>query len=238
MNHRIRLLLFFLLSSLASRAQVDYNKIILPDEVSDSVEFRERLVQIAWRNNPGNNILHREVQIAATEIEKARINWLNNIRLAGNLNEYSADRLISGQDAEDAIGNRFFPIYNFGVTLPLGVFFENPRNTKIARENYGIAQDQVNARKLELRAAVLTLYQDYLMQKELLEVQTSITEGRYAQFQLAKQQFEDGSVAIETFEEIRLQYNLQRMNSIRGERDFLNAKLRLEELLGVRLEDI
>lgn len=238
MNHRIRLFLLCLLLPLAGMAQIDYNKIILPDEGSDSTEFRERLVRIAWRNNPENNILHREVQIAETEIERAKINWLNNIRLSGNLNEYSADRLISGQGTDEGVGNRFFPIYNFGVTLPLGIFFENPRNTKIARENYGIAQEQVNARKLELRTAVLTLYQDYLMQKEILEVQTSITEGRYARFQLAEQQFEDGSVAIEAFEEVRLQYNLQRMNSIRSERDFLNAKLRLEELLGVRLEDI
>lgn len=236
-------LLFSLLTfTQVSLAQIDYNKIILPDDITDSVSLEERLVQIAWRNNPENKVLLKEADIAALEVSRAKVDWTNNIRLSGNLNEYSSRRLlddISGTVVEeDAIGNRFFPIYNFSVALPLGIFFINPKNTKIARENYGIAQDNIDAQKLTLRATVLTLYQEYVMEKELLEIQTGITENQYAQYLLAKQQFEDGEVTVENFETVQLQYNLQRMNSVRAERNFMTAKLALEEVLGVRLEDI
>ena len=236
------LLLSLLTSAQVSLAQVDYNKIILPDNITDSVSLEERLVQIAWRNNPENKVLLKEADIAALEVSRAKVDWMNNIRLSGNLNEYSSRRLLDDLNGatveEDAIGNRFFPIYNFSVTLPLGIFFTNPKNTKIARENYGIAQNNIDARKLALRATVLTLYQEYVMEKELLEIQTGITENQYAQYLLAKQQFEDGEVTVEKFETAQLQYNMQRMNSVRAERNFLTAKLQLEEVLGVRLEDI
>ena len=76
------------------------------------------------------------------------------------------------------------------------------------------------------------------MQRDILEIQTGITESRYSQYQLAEQQFSNGNISIEEFEEIQLQYNLQRINSIRAERDFLAAKINLEELLGIQLEDI
>lgn len=243
MSNVIRLLLLLLSGPSVCWAQVDYNKIILPDEVpTDSLEFTEKLVQVAWRNHPEGHILQKQARIASLDVEKAKRDWLNNIRLSGNLNEYSGERLfnnISGSDVdENAAGNRFFPIYNFGVTLPLGIFFDNPRNTKIAQEQYGIAQDNINARKLNLRAVVLALYQEYLMQKEVLEIQTGITESRYARLQLAEQQFSDGDIPVEELEEAQLQYSQQRINSIRAEKDFVTAKLSLEELLGLPLEDI
>lgn len=239
---------FCLLSLLASAshvcmAQVDYNKIILPDDATDSLSFVEKLVQLAWKNNPGNKILFRNADIAQIEVSKAKSNWLNNIRVSGNLNEYSTQRIINdlggANGAEDAERvNNFFPIYNFGVVLPLGIFFKNPKNTKIAVEEYAIAQENINARKLSLRAAVLTRYQEFLMHRELLEVHTSMTENQYAKYQLAEQQFQESTITLEDYEEILQAYNLQRMNNIRAEKDFLTSKILLEELIGMRLEDI
>ena len=241
MNTVKSLCLLFFLTSRICLAQVDYNKIILPDEVTDSLSLEEKLVQLAWKNNPENKILLRNADIAQLEISKAKINWLNNIRISGNLNEYSTQRLINnlgGTESNDPIINNFFPIYNFGVILPLGIFFENPKNTKIAMEEYGIAQENINARKLNLRAAVLTQYQEFLMNKELLEVQTSMTENQYAKFQLAEQQFQDNAITLKEYEEILQAYNVQRMDNIRAEKDFLTSKILLEELIGMRLEDI
>ena len=235
------LFLLFLFASRVSLAQVDYEKIILPEDITDSISLSEKLVQIAWKNHPENKILLRNADIAQIEISKAKNNWLNNIRVSGNLNEYSTQRIIDdlgGSTSDEPAVNNFFPIYNFGVLIPLGIFFENPKNTKIAIEKYGIAQENVNARKLNLRATVLTQYQEFLMYKEILEIQTSITENQYAKFQLAEQQFQNNTIALESYEEILQNYNLQRMDNIRAERDFLNAKILLEELIGTKLEDI
>ena len=223
-------------------AQVDYNKIVLPNDITDSLNLGERLVQLAWNNHPENKILAENADIAQIEISKAKTAWLNNIRLSGNLNEYSTQRVLRGNDVneddEDQPVNNFFPIYNFGVTVPLGIFFENPKNTKIATHQYYKEQEMINARKLELRAEVLTRYQDFLMYKKLLEVQTSMTENQYAKYQLAEQQFQNNAITLEDYEEILQGYNTQRISDIQAERDFLNAKILLEELIGMKLEDI
>ena len=237
----VKILFPLFLLSKTCFAQVDYNKIILPDAISDSLSLGERLVQLAWRNNPENKILASDVDIAQLEVSRAKIAWLDNIRLSGNLNEYSTQRLINdlgGNEPEDQLVNNFFPIYNFGVTLPLGMFFNNPKNTKIAVHQLDKARESVNGQKLSLRAAVLTQYQEFLMNRELLEIHNSMTENQYAAYQLAEQQFEDNTITLEEYENALKAYNLQRMNTVRAQKEFSTSKLLLEEFIGMRLEDV
>ena len=58
---KIILLLFVTANVLGQN--VDYNKIILPDHVQ-SPDFAEKLVQLAWKNNPQNEVLRREIKIS------------------------------------------------------------------------------------------------------------------------------------------------------------------------------
>ena len=58
-------LFVFALASLSAAAQnVDYNKIILPDGAV-VVDLEEKLVQLAWRNNP-------QTKMAADAVTEAR----------------------------------------------------------------------------------------------------------------------------------------------------------------------
>ena len=85
---------------------------------------------------------------------------------------------------------------------------------------------------------MLTQYQDYLMNKKILEVQATITENQYAKYQVAEKQFQNNAVSLEEYEELLQSYNQERLNSARAEKDFLTAKILLEELIGVRIEDV
>ncbi|MGB3851663.1 MAG: TolC family protein [Tunicatimonas sp.] len=198
-------------------------------------------MQLAWQNSPENKILLRDADIARIQVSKAKTDWLNSIRVAGNLNEYSTRRLIDdlgGTAGDEQLVNNFFPIYNFGITLPLGIFFDNPKNTKIATHELEKAQEDINAKKLDLRAAVLAQYQEFLMNRELLEIQNSMTENQYASYQLAEQQFEDNTIPLEEYEEALVAYNTQRMNTIRAQKEFLTSKILLEQFIGMELRDV
>jgi hypothetical protein len=87
-----RLLLFLLvLASFAVKAQsIDYNKIIVTEQIS-SISFEERLVQLAWRNHPSNKVVAQEVEMAQSMRSKARWSWLDNIYVEGNYNEFTGD---------------------------------------------------------------------------------------------------------------------------------------------------
>src|SRR5690606_29645732 len=57
-----KIVFLLMLSSPLLGQNVDYNKIILP-ESSQTSEFEEKLVQLAWKNHPDNEALLREVSI-------------------------------------------------------------------------------------------------------------------------------------------------------------------------------
>src|SRR5690606_33252366 len=126
-NNRISmktLILFLLISTPLLGQNIDYNKIILP-ESSRASEFEEKLVQLAWRNHPSNEALRREVNIAGYNVKQNNASWLENIRITGNMNEFTINK------ASDPFGRAaFYPKYNFGASVSLGTFFTIPYNIK------------------------------------------------------------------------------------------------------------
>ena len=83
---------YSILSGLAVVAQVDYNKIILPDDATD-VSFEERLVQLAfWRNNPESQMVYQGVEAAREDGKVAVRQWSTLTGVTGNLNEFSVQR--------------------------------------------------------------------------------------------------------------------------------------------------
>src|SRR5688572_13961487 len=111
-------IIFFLIISVPVWAQnVDYNKIILP-EYTKSPDFAEKLVQIAWRNHPGNEVVRREVTVAHQAIKQSSSQWLDIFTVRGNLNEFT----INQQANQDVLygRNAVYPRYNFGAAISLG----------------------------------------------------------------------------------------------------------------------
>ena len=65
-------LLFFVFASLLLNAQsVDYNKIIVTEQIS-AISFEEKLVQLAWQNHPSNKVAAQRVEQAQSQRAKAQ----------------------------------------------------------------------------------------------------------------------------------------------------------------------
>jgi hypothetical protein len=60
----------------------------------------------------------------------------------------------------------------------MDLFSAKKNDVKIARENLLIAEAEKNQRYRIIRAEVLTGYEDYLMYKELLDIQARITQDQ------------------------------------------------------------
>lgn len=221
-----------LLSSPLFAQNVDYNKIILP-ESSQSSEFEERLVQLAWRNHPDNEAIRHEVNIANYNVKQSNTAWLDNIRITGNLNEFTIN------PASDPFGRAaFFPLYNISATITLGTFFNIPYTIKREKEALIIAQSNVNAQKLAVRNAVLKLYNEYVMRERIYKLQSQALLDNETSHKLAEQRFKRGEVTFETYSVSLAAYNDGVAAHLQAERDFKNAKLDLEQWIGMRLEDV
>ncbi len=96
----ITFIVFAIIISRAFAQQVDYNKIILPDEAAN-ISFEEKLVQLAWKNNPASAIVQGEAKVAQYEAKAAGGKWLGLFGAQGNLNEFTIKRFTGSSDNDD-----------------------------------------------------------------------------------------------------------------------------------------
>lgn len=211
---------------------VDYNKIILPYN-TESPEFAEKLVQLAWRNHPTNEIYRREVNIADYEVKQSNVQWLENIRVTGNINEFvlNPERDIAGRAA-------FFPRYNVSASISLGQFFNIPYNTRKAKETLMIRQANVNAQKLAIRNQVMKAYNEYVLREKIYKIQSQLLLDNETSHKMIEQRFRTGETNFETYAASLSNFSSLSISHLDAEKNFRNAKLDLEQFIGMRLEDV
>jgi outer membrane protein TolC len=223
---------FLLISSAAFGQYVDYNKIILP-EGAQAGDFAEKLVQIAWRNHPDNEMFRRQVDVAGYDVKKSSAEWADIVHFRGNLNEY-----VLNPGADQFSRASFFPKYNISADISLGMFFQIPYNVKQNKERLMIAQTQVNSQKLLVRNQVLKAYNEYLMREKMFKIQSQLALDTETSHKLVEQKFKSGEITFETYSQSLTAFSAVTLSQLQAEKDFKNSKLDLEQLIGMKLEDV
>ncbi|WP_340152596.1 TolC family protein [uncultured Marivirga sp.] len=211
---------------------IDYNKVILPEGISD-ISFEEKLVQLAWQNHPANEEVKKSVDLAKYDLQISKRYWLEGFRMTGNLNEFNID------PARD-ITNRsqFFPRYNFSLALPLGQLFTNPVENKQSQLRVEMAESKVNALKLELRREVLSAYNDYLMFQEIFKIHSIALEDAEMNHSIVEESFKQGEESFDKYNTSNTNLSQKKISKIQASTDLQNSKLQLESLIGIPLEDV
>ena len=212
---------------------IDYNKIILPDHVQ-SPDFAEKLVQLAWRNNPVNEILRREVKRNEYQVKRNAGQWLDMFSMQGNLNEFN----LNAQNEQQADRANFFPKYNFRAALSLGMFVTIPMTTKMDRQSLAIAESNLDAQKLEIRNVVMKTYNDYVLKEKIYKIQAQVFSDIENAHKLLEQKFKNGETTFESYSASQANYNRASIVLLTAETDYKNTKLDLEKLIGMNLEDV
>jgi len=207
--------------------QSDNDKSIQNEDMP--TDIRERLVQLAWSNHPGNQIAIKDFEIAKVNLTQAQWAWLNQINASGNLNEFTIN--------PNPEVNLFYPRYNFGVNIPLGIFVMNPTNTKISELELIKADLEVQNQKIIIRNQVLSAYENYLRYEKIYNIRRDLTEIEYASFLVIEEKFESGEVTLDNYKIASKEYSTELENQIIAKNQLENAKLVLEMLIGSNLED-
>jgi outer membrane protein TolC len=227
---KIILLLFVTANVLGQN--VDYNKIILPDHVQ-SPDFAEKLVQLAWKNNPQNEVLRREMKISEYQVKKNAADWLDIIGVQANVNEFTLNPSADENNRAD-----FYPRYNIRAAITLGMFVAIPINTKMDREQVAIANAQLDARKLEIRNIVMKTYNDYLLAEKIYKIQAQLFSDIENAHKILEQKFKNGETTFENYNTSQGSYSRASITLLGAETDYKNIKLDLEKLIGLTLEDV
>jgi len=198
--------------------------------VQDTVrDIRERLVQLALQN-PSVEIDDRNILMAKYGVKKAKAGILNQISVQGNLNEFSIMQ-------NNPYAN-LYPKYNVGVVVPLGLFSTHAQDVNIARQNFNISIAQKNDHFQALKEAVLTKYEDYLMDKQLVDLQRQLSEDIHADFLKAEQDYANAKIKIDDYNRAYREDNLQSTKLITLQRNLNVDILEIERYIGVKFEDV
>jgi outer membrane protein TolC len=223
--------LFLLLPAFAGAQSVDYNKIIVSDQVP-SISFEERLVQLAWKNHPTNKVAMQKVEMAQTLKSKASWAWLDHFFVQANMNEFTENSDL------DVWGRAFYPKYNIGVKLPIGTFIHTPLNAHAAKDQVAINEFEVNAKKLQVRKDVLTGIEKLRERFKIIKLRERIKEDYLLIFQDAEKKFKEGKITLEFYRGTLQAYSLQEEEIIGATSLFNQERIALEELIGVELKDV
>ncbi len=230
-----KVLILFLFSSSIAYGQVNPPKYNATSTYSltDTIRnfnIRERLVQLAM-NNPSYEITDRLSTVAAYMIRIAKGNWLSTISGQYNANEFT----LFPSKSPSAI---YYPKYNFGLSLPFDIFIKNSNNVKIARENYLIALATKNNKFRELKALVLTRYEDYLLARQKIEFQIQITQEAYDNYKIAEDGYRRNLIKADDYSKAYRNWVTEQITKLDLQRNLNVTKIEVERVIGVKLDDV
>ena len=214
---------------------VEWDKIIPPAEATDIV-FAERLVQLAWQNYSENRNFELNILAADKAIGLAKAGWLDLLSFQLNVNSRTITSF--GQFSVADEGSQFFPWYNIGVNLSPSRFVTTPAEVRLAEFEYEQSINNLHTQQLGLRAEVLTRYEIYRHNLEQLKVISENYETANSTFILIRERFNKGESTLEEFNSASLARIGALTGKMGGELELRIAKISLEELLGVKLEDV
>ena len=175
------------------------------------------------------------VRQASEEAKATRNSWSTMGGVTGNLNEFSIRKFTS---SEQQTGNFFYPRYNFYLQLPLSLLFQNPHLKNVAKSKISAAEDQVNLMKLELRSRVLKFYSEYKKSELVWLLKKQSVSDDESTYLLVEQKFKNGEVMVDEYMKAQRGRNDLKVQLAIAENDLKKAKLDVEEVIGMRLEDV
>ena len=232
MHRFLFLLTLLLLSQLAGAQDRGRNNAassypLTARDTSVVTDFREKLVQLALQN-PNYEIADRQVIIAGNDLKLAKYKVIGNLRGQVNYNEYTL---------KNNNPNAFFPKYNLQLSVPFDMLFTRGKEISTARQHLGIAEATKNQRFREVKAEVLSAYEDYLMHKQKLEFQNQVIQDFNSAYRVAENDFAQGTTSQDDYNAAYKKWTDELSRKAEMQRNFNISKIQLEMMIGMTIEE-
>lgn len=230
LKNSILFLLVVVLACPLCAQQTDYDAIIQPVDAK-ARDIAEYMVQLAWLNSPEGRIAEAELLNSRSENKNIRKEWMRDVNASFNLNETN---LRGG----DSLVNVFFPRYNFGVTLNLYNILSQKEKNEIGRRRMSIAEERINLRKREIRAEALTRWAEFRLAREIFKERSTVELDLNNNFILIQQLYKSDEATLEQYTTTSAAYYQAKEAKIRAQTELQIAKFKLEEIIGLRWEQV
>jgi outer membrane protein TolC len=196
-------------------------------------DIREKLIQMAMQN-PAYEMVDHASLAASYQIKIAKSAYLGLLSAQGNINEFT----ISKPTYNGTQIPYYYPRYNLALNIPFDILTRTNNTVKIAQENYLITAAAKNQKFREIKADVLTKYENYLLAKQLVDLQGKITQSEYATLKRAESDFSENLIKLEDVDKTQKSYVTEQVRSLTLQRDLNLTKIELEKVIGAKIEDV
>ena len=218
-------------SSLSSFSQTIVDSLSsLSFTMKDDVAEKLAVLALENKKNPNIVLLDKGVEAGFYGWKSARAAWTNSLNASFNVNEGNLKKRDTG------IANVFYPRYNFNLSVPLGLFFARPKETKRARAEY---EGMIASRDIQvtrMKSTIKANYQVYQLNRYLLALQDALMQDEAVLLSQTQQKFESNQVTLETFVNASKRYNGEVAKRITLLKDVNAARLEIETLIGMDLD--
>jgi outer membrane protein TolC len=225
MNNKLKLISLLLLSFLLTTQLYAQESFIS----NINYPYLERLIDVAKKNYPEVKLRQSQVNIAKSTLSQSKVLWLD---------AFTASYIYSPKNSINVITPTIFNGYQLSVSVNIGTLLSKPFTVRNARENVKVAQYQQSEYLLSIEAQVKRLYFSYLSAQAELRLRSgAVIDGETAVKQL-KYSFQKGEITFQVYNEALTSLYQQGGFKVQAELATITAKTNLEEILGVKLEEV
>jgi outer membrane protein TolC len=194
--------------------------------------FLEKLIAAAKMNYPKMKVNQERLDMAKLSMRKAKLDWLNTFTFTYLYSPAGTASLLNANTSYVLNG------YQLGFGISAGAIAERPIQVKTAKEEYKIAQLNLDEYNLNLETIVKQRYYTYIQQQTVLGWRMKTVDGAELTLKEVKAKFEKGQETFDTYNRAQTAYYAIVQAKIENESAYLVAKSNLEEILGAKLESI
>lgn len=216
--------------------ELDFDTVVKAEEEVNS--FEEYLVYLAWLNSPNAQQMQYRKEVAGLEIKQAKLGWLETFNPFVNYQFGNSEGfLTAGPNAETPNNIGRTNGLGLGISFRLLPLFTNKHKVAIAEENAKMVLSDVNNSKLYLRAQVLGRYYNYIYGQKAIEERLKTESDTKENYTLSLELFKKDLAQFEDVNNASSAYHKATEDRLRAELETQNAKILLEEYIGISLEE-
>jgi len=212
----------FILFSITARCQES----MLQDV---SYPYLQKLIDSARKYYPKTKVYEKRIENAQIEVKKAKLGWFNVA---------SFSYLYSPNNSTTLVNPSFLNGYQLGLFINVGSVIQTPSVIKHAKGDLDIARFEKEEYDLNIEALVKQRYFLYIQAKNLLRIKSQALLDVEGTVEQIKYKFEKGEVSLENYNNFMVAYDDRIQAKIEAESSLLIAKSTLEEIVGLKLEEI
>jgi outer membrane protein TolC len=195
--------------------------------------YMEKLVAAAKENYPKVKNFDSQVKVAKSDLSAAKISWLDPFSF-----QYVARSNQANTNAVNLTTSDILTGYQVGVSFNPSSFFSKPSTVNKAKEHVKIAEYEQSEYFLQLESMVKNRYVIFLRyQKALGSVNESYLNAQNS-LNSIKSKYQRGEATFLEFNSASSSLNEAFQSKLQTEANYLSAKISLEELTVIPLENI